>query len=118
LKCSPAPARCRDLSPPPARRNKKRIACDVSIDKARDKPGRQILRGHAVTCSGEIAIGRKRLIEHRDSGLLDLRFGDQIGAGGNVVQQVKFGENEGAGILSAEKFSCRLKLPNPVVEPG
>jgi hypothetical protein len=57
------------------------------------------------------------LIEHRDSGLLDLRFGDQIGAGGNVVQQVKFGENEGAGILSAEKFSCRASCPTRLLNP-
>ncbi|MGW3462945.1 hypothetical protein ACWDE9_26580, partial [Streptomyces olivaceoviridis] len=78
--------------------------------KAGDDPGGEVVRGQASPGGGDVALGVERLIEDLDAGGDDPRLGDEVGAGGDVVEQAEPGQRRvsaTARSASAASFSAR-----------
>ncbi|KAH0443732.1 hypothetical protein KCU90_g1182, partial [Aureobasidium melanogenum] len=77
--------------------------------QTRNEPRRQILRRQTAAGGRDVALRRKRLVEHRHARLFDPRFGGQVGAGRNAIQQAQLREYQRARALRAQKLTRRVE---------
>jgi hypothetical protein len=84
--------------------------CRIDSRKPGNNPDGEILRSEATARSRDIAFGKEGLIEHRNAGFFDPRFGGQIGTCRDSIEKPQLCKDECSRTLRTQELSSRIEF--------